>query len=54
MQNLRDFFLKKNKLVSNDSEMSNSAINVKKNWQFLEVAAKNHGLRESGKTSPPP
>ena len=43
MQKLRDFFSQKNKLVSNDSELSNSARNGKNffggKWRFSAVEA---------------
>ena len=38
MQKLRDFFSQKNKLVSNDSELSNSARNGKKIfWRQMAI-----------------
>ena len=44
MQNVREFFLKKIKFVSNDSEMSNSARNSKKNWRQMVIFGGDCGI----------
>ena len=41
---LRKFFGEKNKLVLNDSEMSNSARNSKKNWRQMVIFGGDCGI----------